>query len=175
MVRCDAVRRLASKTVRTVSWGNQFQANTADLGQQADPRVAVSGDGQFTIVWRGDVAAGKDVYARRYDASGLPLGVEFVVNSTTMDTQDKPDVAMADDGRSMVVWKSDNVDKHIGGQLFDAAGNLSGAELTFSEPGAVNPDKPSVSFAADAGSYVVVWQAEDGDGKGVFARWILVP
>ena len=75
----------------------------------------------------------------------------------------------------MVVWKSDNVDKHISGQLFDAAGNPSGGELRFSEPGTVNPNRPSVSFAAAAATYAVVWQAEDTDGKGVFARWILVP
>ena len=47
--------------------------------------------------------------------------------------------------------------------------------MRFSEPGAVKPNRPSVSFAADAGSYVVVWQAEDADAEGIFARWILVP
>ena len=153
--------------------GTEFQANNSWTGKQADPRVAVSANGQFMIVWRSDVAT--DVYARRYDANGLPLGVEFLVNSITMNKQDKPDVAMADDGQSLVVWRSDNVDKHIAGQLFDAVGNPSGGELRFSEPGAANPDRPSVSFAPDAASFIAVWQAGDGDGNGVFARWILVP
>lgn len=155
--------------------GTEFQANTLQSGKQADPRAAVSDNGQFMLVWRADVNAEKDIYARRYDANGLPLGVEFLVNSITMNKQDKPDVAMAAAGQSLVVWKSDNLDPHIAGQLFDAAGNPSGGELWFSEPGAVKPDRPSVSYAADAGSYVAVWQADDGDGKGVFARWILVP
>jgi hypothetical protein len=155
--------------------GTEFQANSLWTGKQGEPRAAVSASGQFMIVWRADIAGEKDVYARRYDASGVPLGVEFVVNSITSGKQDKPDVAMADDGRSMVVWKSDDLNKHISGQLFDAMGNPSGGELQFSEPGTVSADRPSVSFAPNAASFVVVWQAEDGDGKGVFGRWVPVP
>jgi hypothetical protein len=155
--------------------GSEFQANVAESGMQGDPRAAVSDNGQFMIVWRSDVDMEKDIYARRYDADGSPLGVEFVANSITVGNQDKPDVAMAVNGQSIVVWKSDNGEKQTCGQLFDAAGSAAGEQLRFSEPGAVNPDRPSVTYAADAGSFVVVWQAEDGDDKGVFARWILVP
>ena len=48
-----------------------------------------------------------------------------------------------------------------------------GGEFPISEPGAVGPDRPGVSYAGDASSYVVVWQADDDDDKGIFARWIL--
>ena len=65
-----------------------------------------------------------------------------------------------------------SVGQEIFGQLYDAQGAPDGDEFQISDPASVAPDKARVSFAADAASYVVVWQDADADGKGIFARWI---
>ena len=36
----------------------------------------------------------------------------------------------------------------------------------------VNPDRPQVGLAGDGSSFIVTWQADDGDGRGVFAHWM---
>ena len=57
--------------------------NTFTTGIQDDPLVAMAADGGFVVVWEGN----PELNARRYDASGNPVGAEFLVNSYTTGTQ----------------------------------------------------------------------------------------
>jgi hypothetical protein len=55
----------------------QVSANTSDGAAS----VAVAADGTRLVVWpRGVNASASDVFARRFDAAGVPLGPEFKVN-----------------------------------------------------------------------------------------------
>ena len=43
---------------------------------------------------------------QRYNAAGAPQGAQFMVNTTTLDDQTGPDVAMDSAGNFVVVWSS---------------------------------------------------------------------
>ena len=70
------------------------------------PSVAVDGDGDFVVTWSQENALTDwDVYARRYDALGNPLGDEFMANSETEDDQQYSTVAMDENGDFAITWQ----------------------------------------------------------------------
>lgn len=153
--------------------GGEFVAHAGETGKQDKPRVDMADDGEFVVVWQADDADRKGVYARRHDFGGNPLEPEFLVNTVTLENQDRPDVAMADDGGWVVVWKSKAAGQQALGQRFAADGQPEGGEFVLSDA-AEKPDRPDVAIAADGTSFFVIWQAEDANHKGTFGRWILI-
>jgi len=154
--------------------GAEFPVNSTEAGKQDRPRVAVAFAGGFAVVWESDDADRKGVFARRFDALGVPQGLDFQVNTTSTKNQHHVDVAMSDDGGCIVVWKSDATGKHIMAQRYAADGSPLEGEIQLTDETAVKPDNPRASLAADGSSYIVVWQDEDDDDKGVFGRWVPV-
>jgi hypothetical protein len=109
--------------------GGEFRVNTVTVEEQDDCAVAMNGSGAFVVVWESDLQDGDEegIYARRYDASGTPLDlVEIQVSTVSTDRQLDPNVAMADDGRFVVVWEAfPNFDGSAGAvyaRLFGADG-----------------------------------------------------
>ena len=60
--------------------GNEIPVNSYTTGRQFSPAVAMQGDGSFVVVWVSDGAEETDLFARRFDASGVAQGTEFQVN-----------------------------------------------------------------------------------------------
>ncbi len=88
-----------------------FQVNTYTTNDQACPRIAMSGLGEFVVTWEsdgqdvpGNPAAG--VFAQRFDASGRRVGTEFLVNTYTTSSQNAPSVALDDRGGFVGAWQS---------------------------------------------------------------------
>ncbi|MBP1621310.1 MAG: hypothetical protein H6Q02_2077 [Acidobacteria bacterium] len=89
--------------------GSQFQVNTYTTGDQLRPRVCSDSGGGFVVVWTSYGSSGSDddltsVQARRYDASGVPLGDQIQVNSHTTEDQFEPTVASDALGGFVVTW-----------------------------------------------------------------------
>jgi hypothetical protein len=59
--------------------GPEFQANGTALGDQRLYGLSSDAAGNFIVMWEGDGQL--DVFARRYDANGNPLGGEFQLNA----------------------------------------------------------------------------------------------
>jgi len=98
--------------------------------------------------------------------------VEQLINTETDQPQTRPDVAMATDGRSVVVWESylqDGSGWGIFGQRFDAAGNPAGAEFQVNATAAGDQRYPAAAMRPD-GSFTVVWLDSDGAGDGIRGR-----
>ena len=140
----------------------EFQINTASSGNQAEPAVAMDAAAGFVVVWQGPGLTEddqEDIFARRFDPNGVPLGDEFLVNSYTLDQQLLPSVAMNDDGTLIVVWECCNMpeegDKAICGQLFDSNGVELGAEFFVSAESSVYR-YPDVAVDAN-GNFAVTW------------------
>lgn len=90
--------------------GSEFQANTFTDGHQDNPGVGSDANGNFTVVWEslGQDLGGDGVFGQSYDPSGLPRGLEFQANQTTLLGQDTVAAAFASstNGDLVVVWES---------------------------------------------------------------------
>ena len=156
--------------------GGEFQVNVYTTGNQVSPAVAMDSTGAFVVVWAGLGAQdplASDVFARRYDADGSPVGGEIPVNVYTTGYQSDPDIAMDATGEFVVVWHSYDP----AGATADIVGRRFSADAT-----PMTPDFPinayttgqqrlgRIGMAAD-GSFIVTW--EDWfqiDEIDVFAR-----
>jgi Ca2+-binding RTX toxin-like protein len=154
--------------------GEAILVNTETFGNQTAQHVAVLSDGSLVVVWSDLSGLGGDssdsaVKAQRYDSSGNKLGAEFLVNTAVEGFQGQPKVIALAGGKFMVTWTSLNGDdldgagSGIKGQLFNADGTASGAEIL------INTSAPELQLAPaiislTGGGLVVAWV--DGSGLG---------
>ena len=134
--------------------GAEFQVNSYTTGGQNWPAVAADADGDFVVVWQsaGQDGSGSGVYAQRYNAAGDAVGGEFRVNTTTVNEQVYPAVAMDADGDFVVSWIGVVTGTpRIFAQRYDAAGVAQGGEFQVGGldpapgPPAVAMNRPSVA------------------------------
>jgi hypothetical protein len=152
--------------------------NAINRGQQRKSAIGVAESGRFVIVWENDRDGNRlsDVYARAFDAGGLPLAVvDTPVNRVGHAQQKGPAVGMASDGGFAVAWEDDqdgNGFYQIRARRFAADGTPApGGIITVNEVSAAHQRNPDIAVAPD-GTFVVVWQ-DDRDGNDsyeVFAR-----
>jgi Ca2+-binding RTX toxin-like protein len=130
-----------------------------------DPDVAGLANGTFVVAWADGQAIVPDVDARsiraqRYDASGDPIGADFVVNTTTAGEQGKPAIQALATGGFLITWESEPIvalNREIRGQLFDAFGAKQGVEFFINTTTANSQQRPAITALAD-GRIVVVWE-----------------
>ena len=92
---------------------------------QIAPAVEELPDGRFVVTWYsvdpGD-GSGTCIRARLYNANGAAAGNDFIVNTTTTNSQSDPAVTALTDGRFVVTWQSgdlgDGSDTCIRGRIF---------------------------------------------------------
>ena len=154
--------------------GDEFQVNATTREDQDMPDVAMAPDGHFVVVWvsYGQDHDGNGIYARIFKPDGTPDGDEFRVNSTISGDQINPAIAMAPDGRLVVVWESDHQDGwDIYARRFDPSGTSVGSEFRVNTHTSNDQKNPEVAMD-DYGRYVVVWQSygQDRSGYGVYAQ-----
>jgi hypothetical protein len=159
--------------------GPEFRVNAFTSGRQANPGVAWQGSAGFVVAWESDLAdgAGLGIRARRFDENGVPLGLEFSVNSYTTASQTRPAVAADPAGSFVVAWTSafqetgGPADTGIFAQRFDAGGARVGGEFHVNTYTTGYQAYPALALDG-TGDFVVAWhsQNEDGDAQGVFAR-----
>jgi hypothetical protein len=110
-------------------------------------------DGDFAVAWTSygqDDPIGDGVYARRFNAAGVPQGGEVAVNMTTAGEQRLPSVAMDADGDFAVAWVSigqDGSGYGVYARTF-AGGPPVVAAATFS----LGPQRLVYRFTRDVGS-----------------------
>jgi hypothetical protein len=97
--------------------GAAFRVHEATAGDQAQPKVAADGRGNFVVVWQGGTwtvgtnvwpggdGDGTGVFAQRFDRQGRKAGRQIRVNRAAAGFQVKPNVAMKGDGSFLVVWE----------------------------------------------------------------------
>ncbi len=159
-----------------VATGDDFRINQYVPNSQDRPTVAMDFGGNFVVTW---TSSGQDsdqngVFARRFNASGIPLGNEFQVNTTSNYSQQSTDIGMDSNGDFTVVWQSDQQDGTswgIYGQRYNAAGQRQGGEFQVNGYTTDKQNDPQIAMDAD-GDFIVVWTSfgQDGNGYGVYAR-----
>ena len=166
-----------------VAVGGEIRVNTTTSGPQNYAHVAGltgAGGGGWVVTWQDSTndAGSWGVYGQRYDANGVAVGGQFLVNTTSTSTQYHDAVASYAGGFA-VVWSS----SQAGGSGFDIylkrydnAGALVTAETRVSvvtgSAQTGTQELPDVAAYAN-GNLVIVWQdtsANDGASLGVFGR-----
>ncbi len=153
---------------------SEFQVNidTASNDPWDNPAIAMdtvdeAGEGgNIVIVWdenSGTYSGGRDIKARVYSASGVPLSnAPILVNNTIDGTQFNPDIAMDGSGNFVVVWQSS---ANIFGQRFDSSGNKVGGEFRVNTTTTGQRREPSIAMDSN-GNFVVVYISDTLEGLG---------
>jgi len=160
---CLTIALLTLSSAATAAEREDFRVNDdAGTADQTVPRIAVTADGSFVIVWADKRRANGDIYLQRFDPDGQPVGDNVRVNDDIPDSvQAQPSVAADLTGRYVAVWQDYRNFRYpqypdIYLQRFDSAAvpidpneNLTGATDTYR-------DTPDISMAS-WGTGVIVW------------------
>jgi hypothetical protein len=157
-----------------------LDVSSAAITSLTRPAVAMNSAGYFVVAWDGDPnrAGDDDVYARRYDPDGTPLGEPFLVNSIRTGKQQWPRVAVNDANEIIVVWAHDTQDPNaatdIFARRFDDAGQPAGDQFQLNTYAQGKQQYPDVALMGD-GSFLATWESDgqDGSGYGVFLHVVL--
>ncbi len=155
--------------------GSEFRVNSYITSNQYSPSVTVDGSGNFVVVWTstGQDGSSMGIFGQRFDASGVPQGSEFQVNSYTTSIQQHPTVASDASGNFVVVWQGDGQDGSsfgIFGRRFNSSGVPQGSEFQVNSYTTGNQIYAAVSSDVN-GNFVVVWHSYgDGNVVGIFGQ-----
>lgn len=171
-----------------VSLGGEIVANQFTPYNQRNPALAALPNGNFVAVWVSEnqdlsvsaVASGTnrvDVYARLFNASGLALTGDVLVNDGTVTENATPAVAALAGGGFRVVWSqrdSENARSNgwdIVTRTFDALGTAVSVATVVNTRTYGDQFAPKVA-SCPAGE-LIVWTSlgQDGSGEGVFGQW----
>ncbi|HVP36400.1 MAG TPA: dockerin type I domain-containing protein [Terriglobales bacterium] len=154
--------------------GEPVLVSDSAIPSNDEPHIAMHPSGKFVIVW----GAGKpdpiinfilNIYLRRYDSFGNPLGLPQKVDVDRPDTTDcanfSAEVAMDKDGNFVVVWESQEPYKGgmAYGQLFNSSGERVGNNFYISDPSACDyhisqqGEFPRVAYNSQ-GYFFVCWK-----------------
>jgi len=157
--------------------GDEFRVNLHTSGDQLYVSVDADAAGNYVAVWQGANVHGwgtNEIYLQRYNAEGTPLGPEFQVNPDWHGEQTSPDVAVADDGRFVVTWTTDDDGdgNGVNARLFNANGSPLTDALLVNTFTTGDPSDSEVTINLVTGEFVVVWRSsgQDGSGWGVYGQ-----
>jgi hypothetical protein len=145
--------------------GVEFRVNTATAGDQYSPVTTALSNGGFVVAWYTtdalqDGSQGA-IKAQIFNATGVRIGSEFLVNTQATNLQNDPAVTALDSGGFFISWASfdttqDGSGSAIKGQVFDAAGTRIGGELLVNTLGAGSQSLADVTTLAD-GRILATW------------------
>lgn len=134
--------------------GSVERVNTQLYGDQYRPEISSLGT-EYMVVWTSMAQDGsrEGVFGQFLSETGVPLGGEIMVNTTTLNSQIYPCVASDGVGRFLTAWSS-----YVGGvdSMDLVAQRYSTSQQPLSPPGA-----PIVS-AVDSYTLSVTWAPIDG-------------
>lgn len=137
--------------------GASFKVNDGTSILPESPSVAVDTSSAFIVVWNDSRDGDKDIYFKRYDTSGNPIGTDIIANTDLgTEVQYQPQVALGKDKEFMITWIDlRNGDEDIYARLFFWDGTAktgdkkvnSGADLQ------IDPD----IVADSSGKFIITW------------------
>lgn len=137
---------------------------SAQASDQINPDIAMDADGDFVITWQ-EYLGDWGIFAQRYDAMGIPVGSEFLVNSHTTGDQETPAIAMDDDGDFAITWfglgPNSPTTQEIYGRLYSKDGMpLSPIERQLNRIETFSQSRPDIAMDDD-GDFVATWRVVD--------------
>ena len=175
---------------------NQYNpTNNPDYAfNQRTPTVAALANGGFVVAWVSEqqnaVAATNatdeapsqmqygsvDIYARRYNGSGVAPTNEFLVN-TDSNPCANPAVAAASDGSFMVAWDARDMTSPLGNGLDIYARSFSSAAVggtMLRVNSYLYGDQYAPRISSIGTDYLIVWTSlgQDGSREGVYGQFL---
>jgi len=138
------------------------------------PVLARLQDERLIATWTSSNQDGNSggVYARLLDPEGVPIGSEFLVNTTTFGWQGNSSIAGLSDGGFVIVWQSEQLDVYdVFGQRFAATGDPIENEFLINTYTPWYQDHPVVA-GLTGGGFVVSWSSavDGGVHSGIYAQ-----
>lgn len=155
--------------------GGEFRINTYTIGAQSDPSISMNDSGAFIVTWvSSQDGSGTGIMGRRYDAAGMPIGGEFIVNGNASGNQSSPSAGIQSNGDFTVTWSSEFYDgsqQGIYARQFRADGTYYSSDFRVNTYTTGNQRAPSLAMNA-GGSFVIAWASDgqDGSGEGIYAQ-----
>ena len=157
----------------------RYSSSGARLGSEIrifdaeSPTISSLAGGGFVAVWeRESVFTGYNLYTQRFDANGVKLGGEVLVNTTVLGDQVSGEAVGLAGGGYVIVWEASRQDGNglgIYSQRFSASGSKLGVETRVNTSVVGDQCEPSVA-ALKNGGYVVAWQGLDSSQTGIFLQ-----
>jgi hypothetical protein len=175
---------------------SEFLVNQFTAFNQRSPAIAALNGGGFVVAWVSELQRSGspdnpsaahlyastnsirptvDIYARRFDANGLPQGNEFLVNSSS-NLCAHPSLSAAADGGFLLAWaERDSQMKGTGWDVFARVFSSAGEGGAVSR---VNTHVLADQYAPQTSSlgtnYCVVWTSlgQDGSLEGVYGQFL---
>ncbi|MDB5469048.1 MAG: hypothetical protein JWR84_608 [Caulobacter sp.] len=155
--------------------GPEFLVNTQTDSTQIYPSVAGLTDGSFVIAWQTSTGADSDnsgygIAGQRYDAAGVAVGGEFLINGVGYQDQTGVTLVAAPDGGFVVAWTSylaDGSSNGVVARRFDADGHATepyGDDVLVNSYSLNDQSAPAIAML-DRG-FVAVWHSQGQDGSG---------
>ncbi len=151
--------------------------NTTTASTQASPDIVALSNGRFVMVWHSfdNLAAGidgLDIRGRIYNANGTAMGADFIINSTTVNSQQFPKIAALPNGRFVATWASNEGPSNgydVRARIYNASGTATGPDFVVNTTTANGQGNASITTLAD-GRFVVTWNSEEGAPTGADIR-----
>lgn len=152
--------------------GSEFLVNTGTGSNHELPSVAMSAAGDFVIVWHSNQAGDTRVYGQMYASTGVAVGSQFQVNTSTTNEQREPSIAIDGSGNFVVAWQSNHIgDNRVYIQRYGNTGTPVGAEVQVNTTTTNAQAFPTVAMAP-SGDFVVAWQSDQTSDQRIYAQLI---
>jgi hypothetical protein len=160
--------------------GEQIVVSPDGTSFQKLPTVAQDSLGNFFVTWEAESSdTGLDeIFARRYDNNGSPLGDSFRLSQTSEGQQAEPSVTADSDNNFVVSWTRyalEDESSSVELQIYDTTGAPAGDTIGLpADPGGGVATMSLVQSDAQANLWVA-WAVEDrrNGGGDVYAQRIL--
>jgi hypothetical protein len=164
-------------TISAASFDGELRVNTTTINSQLNSSAAMDSNGDFVIAWESNLQDGSNygIYAQRFNATGLPQGGEFGVNTTTLNSQLNSSAAMDSNGDFVIVWDGNGPGDSTGvfAQRYNSDGSkpaTNGSELRVNTTTLNSQSSPSAAMDS-TGDFVIAWTGNGtGDTYGIFAQ-----
>src|SRR3954447_1105799 len=146
--------------------GGELAVGMQGFGFRVPAAVAGLANGGFLVAFQtgnGVLGSGSTnrIEAQFFDAAGVKVGGEFLANTTTVNFEGTPGIAVLNDGRLVISWHYELGE--IKAQLFDPTGLKIGTEFQVNTKTQFDQFDPSIAALPDGG-FVISWADQQQSG-----------
>ncbi len=154
--------------------GQNFKVND-DVGTkwQLSPSASMDYKGNFVVCWEDRRNNDLDIYAEIYDASGIPVGINFKVNNDTEIINHRfPSVAMDFNGNFVICWMGCSYNGYwdIYAQRYNSYGNSIGSNFKVNDDEGTNWQSYPSAAIDSTGNFMICWEDKRNHNYDIYAQ-----